>query len=713
MQTARPVTASVVLLCGALALVCGDSCVPEDGTYICTSVPQRFPSGLTSLVLLVNDVGEINSTVFRSEALATVSSLTIANAGITAICPHSLYSFQQLRRLTLYQNSLSQISSVWLSQPDLLENLTLYENNLKILDEKMLQGFSGLRSLNLSRNKISTVATESFRTQESLIHLDLSGNQLVYISPEAFNVLRSTHFRLHNNPWDCSCKAEDFILLVQELANASRLDRKMDVTCATPVHLKGQPVWNVTKCLPPLPKPLHIGLPTLIGLLVLLCALVCGSCLLVVLCRQKLTNKQVEPESDPEVPTGSSWLEQEVSSTVIQGLEALKSSELCRGNLVRARANSAGAVLSTAEFPCKNSRTRSQINPGQSIFPRMEHKDRLNGPDASLSEEQNAVHHQEAGTLMFGVEGALPVSEARVELVCVQYPSRGKMEKPACEWETRTPEDRSTEKRQISEGTDTLPYLSIGTDPARQSPELPQHHHNNRGSFKRDIRRNSTWPPTSFQWKEKVACKSEVNHFLPGLVDKSEHKCENKTNANCYEQANFSLESRMNGFRKNMGTILPGGDMGNPKSGDCCPMVLTDISGGKRTPRGDLIQPFSQTQPVVADSTQLQSSQGQDPCEMGQSRQPGSRPCKLEKDKRKTFSSGEQEEGDADHQGGSTLLSRNARGSPADENLLQDNEYAFINLLHEVVQNQGRWTRDRWKQTHLNKQKNKQQNVAH
>ena len=46
---------------------------------------------------------------------------------------------------------------------------------------------------------------------------------------------------------------------------------------------------------------------------------------------------------------------------------------------------------------------------------------------------------------------------------------------------------------------------------------------------------------------------------------------------------------------------------------------------------------------------------------------------------------------------------RSAPQDPQDENLQQGNEYAFIDLLHEVVQNQGRWTRDRWKQTHLNK----------
>ncbi|RVE67778.1 hypothetical protein OJAV_G00085360 [Oryzias javanicus] len=43
--------------------------------------------------------------------------------------------------------------------------------------------------------------------------------------------------------------------------------------------------------------------------------------------------------------------------------------------------------------------------------------------------------------------------------------------------------------------------------------------------------------------------------------------------------------------------------------------------------------------------------------------------------------------------------------TPDDETLLSGNEYVFVNLLHEVAHNNGRRTRERWKQTHLNKQR--------
>lgn len=43
--------------------------------------------------------------------------------------------------------------------------------------------------------------------------------------------------------------------------------------------------------------------------------------------------------------------------------------------------------------------------------------------------------------------------------------------------------------------------------------------------------------------------------------------------------------------------------------------------------------------------------------------------------------------------------------SPGDQSLLRDNEYIFIDLLHEVVENKGRWTRERWRQSHINRRK--------
>lgn len=38
--------------------------------------------------------------------------------------------------------------------------------------------------------------------------------------------------------------------------------------------------------------------------------------------------------------------------------------------------------------------------------------------------------------------------------------------------------------------------------------------------------------------------------------------------------------------------------------------------------------------------------------------------------------------------------------SPCENVFLENKDYNYINLLHEIVENRGRWTRERWKQTH-------------
>lgn len=169
--------------------------------------PPGFPSQLSSVLLFVKDMGEINSSVLQSANLASVTSLTMVG-GIATIRPAALDSFGQLTRLNLNDNDLSEIDSDWLHQPGLLRSLTVSGNRLQVLHESMLENFSGLRSLNLSQNMIHTIMPGAFRSQGDLAWLDLSGNKLSFISAEVFLQLNSTRILLHHNPWDCSCQAE-------------------------------------------------------------------------------------------------------------------------------------------------------------------------------------------------------------------------------------------------------------------------------------------------------------------------------------------------------------------------------------------------------------------------------------------------------------------------------------------------------------------------
>ncbi|KAJ8285588.1 hypothetical protein GJAV_G00028530 [Gymnothorax javanicus] len=300
----------IMMMYGYLRMVGSEGCVLASD-YICKVLPQSFPPGLSSIVLLVSDLREINSSIFSSETLQSVNSLTIANAGIVTISTGAFNSFCQLKKLSLYQNSISQISASWFCQPANLENLTLFQNNVEMLDEQSLAGLSGLTSLNLANNKIYTIALRSFYTQKRLAHLDLSGNKLTFLSPDTFLVHHSIQMRLERNPWDCSCEVKGFVRLLKGMINDSMLENEMEVTCDTPALLRGQHVWNVSECI--LHTRSHSNMealkkiiPTVVGFLGALCIL-----LYVASLQNKKNQKARKVEPDLEISRKNSIFQDE------------------------------------------------------------------------------------------------------------------------------------------------------------------------------------------------------------------------------------------------------------------------------------------------------------------------------------------------------------------------------------------------------------------
>lgn len=177
---------------------------------------SAFSPGHTSLVLLLRDVGEINSTVLRSDSLTSVSRLRIDGSGVTGVADGAFGSFRSLVGLSLERNLLTAVNPGWFSLPSALRELNLTGNQLQVLDESMFQGFN-LSRVDLSRNRITTIDPNTFNDQTHLTVLDLSDNRMTRVSPQVFSCLRHTSMRLDGNPWDCSCDAQDFVDLLRGL----------------------------------------------------------------------------------------------------------------------------------------------------------------------------------------------------------------------------------------------------------------------------------------------------------------------------------------------------------------------------------------------------------------------------------------------------------------------------------------------------------------
>ncbi|CAB1429474.1 unnamed protein product [Pleuronectes platessa] len=675
--------------------------------------------------MYVSDFGEIGSSVFHSAGLASVTRLRMDTAGVTSVAEGAFGSFLNLTSVSLTSNKLTHVTWRWFGRPEVLTELHLTENHIGTLSGSELSGLVSLTKLSLNKNRITTLGPDSLLAQVHLMELDLSENRMTRISAQVFRSLLSTRVGLDLNPWDCSCGAEDLVVLLKGLQSRSQLDRPAEVTCETPPALRGQPAWNLTVCVAsPAPgstsesqpgptKPTdgprasatHVTSPssetetetetsvtsqsgetetcatsepspntttvcTLITVIVVLCVALCVLCVLAVQHRRKLSHKAVTPGRPKEERDESEAARRSSPDDSAGGSESRDPEEARRRPFTGVRAKSADAVLFISPSGvCGDSSVWTVQNDLEA-----QSHDAENQEDRKkkLGNEAEATSGNEADNISENNER--------------QSDDGNRMdENPQC----------------VSVGADTEPYLSIGTNQNQTNPENVNKR-SNEGSGQRSqmgkvMGRISTWPPTAIQWQERGQMKEEGNETekFPDEVKKTRNKLERPSNSDKKEEE--MDQNQMEDLRTSQ----------NQDSQETT-AVLMKMSHTQSSEPNNKTSSCSEA-PAHRDREQEDSASSRRTSRETPNQDPGFAGNPGQKASSQSEQRNEPKEAVTSRQGAenrSTASKAPSGGaSPDDATLLYGNEYAFMDLLHEVAQNNGRWTRERWRQTQVNRQR--------
>ncbi|XP_037633938.1 uncharacterized protein LOC119493030 [Sebastes umbrosus] len=702
------------------------SCEEVGEILFCREIPPAFSPGYSSLVMSMNDVGVINSTVLRSDNLASVTMLRIRDAGVTGIAEGAFSSFQNLRNVSLNQNLLKEINPNWFGRPDVLSELILTENQIEVVNESMLNGLINLTTLRLSKNRITSIALNSFSSLVILAELDLSGNRMTRVSPQVFRSLRSTRIRLDGNPWDCSCGVEDFVDFLKDLQSISLLDRQMETTCESPPSLRGLPVWNVSVCVTSLPSRPPSGTQTVRPKPTdILTAGPASTSAANVTSPPSVTQISVHPKpsdlpstsSTESTPTGT-------TKTCVTSRPSSDTNIVCMLVVVI-------VVLSLLLFvTCFLAVLRRRKRNSKTVMPE-EKRNELKedgrssrAPSPGCSEEKRENNHwdsemgwrrsftgiraKSANAILLMSPFCAPVkdkvtlqTETEAQSKEAENPDEGEQklgDETEVDGGVETDVGRNLDENShhVSVNADAVPYLSIGTNQNKPSPD-DFNKQSTDGSGQRSqtgkvLGRISTWPPTAVQWRARCKMKEEEEEsdvftvWTPKFQDevkKEEHPSGSDQKGDDIEKIQIEDPLKMTVAHMKFQTSNP-----NDKS--------TSLSEALTHTDTRPEEQLKKEEETIQDPVSVRRTQN-----LNQDLKSAENPAH-KKSSNKTEQRNEPKRAVTSRQTGSKAPSGGV--SPDDETLLSGNEYA-LDLLHEVVQNNGRWTRERWKKMQVKRQR--------
>ncbi|XP_054853236.1 uncharacterized protein LOC129341903 [Eublepharis macularius] len=711
-------------------------CVLEK-EYFCSSIPNGFPEGLSSILFVVTQLGVINSTVFNSPNLESVTSLALANSGITKIEAGAFHAFRRLIKLGLYQNSLTNVMASWLFDPGHLENLTVAHNLISEIGPNTLSSFTNLTTLNLANNQIRGIASGSFRGLSKLTSIDLSGNNLTSLTRSVFHGLMSPVMKLGSNPWNCSCELQDFGLFLQELVNASLLEDAASVVCRSPRSLQGIQVWNISglNCSADIESSLFetgfhkVGLPALLTCLVLISFI-----LLLILIWMVKQDKQVQPRKEAADPSASMKPSSQIDSSITEcrlSDEKGRSANLGKDSqtrLLRVRAKSASAILLQGEFRQGERQVTSSVGTSQE-HPKAPHTVLVNQLCVGSEGLPNFME-----SLYYKLQGCSKkdsqnhnansfLAEVHIETPALKVSSSAA--NPILQ-DDRTSEVPDDDKGHGSvENSEPFLYLSVST--STEEPTVAQCKKeaitNAKGSHLDSLRRALTWPHERNaigQGSNPLSIRDSfiAQFFLPVInfgepLDVGKWELGEDLQRIRKEYQRHYGSSELNKEEKlakemeppNMREVMVVAAVEPVDTGkseldeelqrrcDLCVCARNDyqVHEGKNelnTQAKPTNQAEHQKQSKVTvaarDISDLQPAMKVSKCPPSEKNIQLSKPESSQSRIRHEIYPAPQ-----------LLDDTSPISSPCDDVCLENNKYNYINLLHEVVENRGRWTRER------------------
>ncbi|XP_052678741.1 leucine-rich repeat and fibronectin type-III domain-containing protein 2-like [Crassostrea angulata] len=241
----------------------------------CSSYYEGFsfnsiPNALT--VRSLNLFGGLRSIPVEVRSLTGLRKLDLSRNSLTIVDKVTIGNPEILQMLDLSSNDIVKISPGAFTELVNLEILSLSENNLQTLPKDLFLGLTNLKTLRLSFNRIFSVPLGLFDHLHSLEELDLgsniiqwlpggvfqnmtnlktlklSENNLRSLSPDVLSHMKNYHdfsIELYGNPWDCSCKLENFLeFLFLYKTNVSHLDM---LVCHSPARLLGTKLLDLVQ----------------------------------------------------------------------------------------------------------------------------------------------------------------------------------------------------------------------------------------------------------------------------------------------------------------------------------------------------------------------------------------------------------------------------------------------------------------------------------